>query len=1289
MTSPSLAFFHRSSLIATIFFTFTFMVHASSRYIDNLDGTITDANTGLEWMRCAVGQTWTGAACSGNPVTYTYNQAITVKSTLAGHNDWRLPTIRELLTITDMTRHSPAIDAATFPNTPLDWFWSVSPVAGYSSLAWSVYFDSGDDTWGNRQSSRVLRLVRAGLMNASLLNNARSNTDYFDNQDGTVKHIPTCLEWKRCPEEQSWNGTTCTGTLTNYKWDTASALTRNFAGHNDWHLPTLDELRSLVDYTIPYPGPTINQLFFPVTPATNFWSKSPMSDNSASAWSIDFINGDDNWGDKSHESAVRLMRTGSCPWNLLIEKMGTGNGTVTSNPVGINCGSDCAETYNHSTTVTLTATPASGSLFTGWSGDPVGCTETAPCVVTMNAAKTVKTTFDLIKYSLIITKSGNGTVTSSPAGINCGTDCSENYLPGTSVTLTATPTGAAVFTKWTGACSGTSTSCVVTMNTAKTAAAVFTTPLMVPVISAVAGNARVTLKWSAITGATSYKIFQGTTAGGESATPVKTGVTGTSVAITNLIRGTKYFFKMAAVNAGGTGPLSNEVSVIPPLPPTAPRINSAVPDDAKVTLKWSAVTGATSYNIHQGTTTGGESATPVKTGVTGTNVTITGLSNRERYFFHIKAVNVGGISPPSNEVAATPSPRSSKPDFIITKLSISSIPAANKDFELTVTVKNQGMVGGRAGYLDIWANDDGITTKSCNADGDAWVDVVGSLAAGASRNVTLISPAGVGGLKTLRVFIDSFCETFETNELNNQFTKSYTVAPEAPIFSVVQAGNLQIRLKWSAVIGATGYKIYQGTTTEGEDITTPVIETNDTSATITKNITNGIKYFFKMTAVNGDAASPFSDEISVTPMEQPPAVPVINNPPVIADKQVTLEWSAVAGATSYKIYQGAATGQEDTTKPITATGTSATITNLINDTQYFFKMTAVNEGGASALSNEVNATPTAPTKVPDAPTITVVVGNGQVTLNWSAVTGATSYKIYQGTVKGQEDTTNPVKTVTETNATITGLINDTEYFFKITAVNTMGESSLSNEVRITPTEPVTTLRINDTGITTCSTNAENGFPCPVTDYPGQDGDFGRDANFGSNNVNGRLGFNFTKLDENGNSLPATATSWSCVKDNVTGLIWEVKTDDGGLRDKDNTYSWYNPDPNTNAGHPGRQNLGTGFCQQDNSCDTYAFILKVNTQTLCGHNDWRMPSPDELISIVDMGATTAPLIDTNFFPNTPAESFWSSSVYPRALDVFGNYGAWAVQFDAGGPLVLYADTWPDLAGIPVRLVRRDQ
>ncbi|CAK0740964.1 hypothetical protein CCP3SC5AM1_1040001 [Gammaproteobacteria bacterium] len=111
-------------------------------------------------------------------------------------------------------------------------------------------------------------------------------------------------------------------------------------------------------------------------------------------------------------------------------------------------------------------------------------------------------------------------------------------------------------------------------------------------------------------------------------------------------------------------------------------------------------------------------------------------------------------------------------------------------------------------------------------------------------------------------------------------------------------------------------------------------------------------------------------------------------------------------------------------------------------------MKAINAGGSSALSNEVNATPVAP---PAAPVMTsAVAGNGQVTLKWSSAARATSYNVYRGTTAGGESTTAAKVGITGTSVVITGLTNGVKYFFKMKAINAGGSSALSNEVNATP-----------------------------------------------------------------------------------------------------------------------------------------------------------------------------------------------------------------------------------------------
>lgn len=308
---------------------------------------------------------------------------------------------------------------------------------------------------------------------------------------------------------------------------------------------------------------------------------------------------------------------------------------------------------------------------------------------------------------------------------------------------------------------------------------------------------------------------------------------------------------------------------------------------------------------------------------------------------------------------------------------------------------------------------------------------------------------------------------------------------------------------------------------------------------------------------------------------------------------------------------------------------------------------------------------------------------------------------------------------------ITGLTNDTTYFIVITATTEEGTSDPSDEVRATPRDyssvVADSVMLNDTGYTECGDYAydvdvdldgvidedegidtinsgehDNHLDCTAgTDDDGdtvpaiaaQDASIGRDFDFPGNG-NGLAGFEFTKLDASGNVLDASATDWSCVQDEVTGLIWEVKTADEGLHDAADRYTWYNLDDLSNGGFEGYERAEDFSADEENDacydyadgtassyCNTSAFVDRVNAEGLCGANDWRMPTREELLSLIHFGLTNDddaanpthyPSVDTDYFPNTQVTvgvdtaRYWSSAPYAASTSA-----AWAVYFGAGG------------------------
>ncbi|BBN82867.1 hypothetical protein PA25_28520 [Pseudoalteromonas sp. A25] len=213
-------------------------------------------------------------------------------------------------------------------------------------------------------------------------------------------------------------------------------------------------------------------------------------------------------------------------------------------------------------------------------------------------------------------------------------------------------------------------------------------------------------------------------------------------------------------------------------------------------------------------------------------------------------------------------------------------------------------------------------------------------------------------------------------------------------------------------------------------------------------------------------------------------------------------------------------------------------------------------------------------------------------------------------------------------------------------------------------EPKALGLIQDTGVTQCYDSSAK-VSCASSDYPRQDADIGRDsvATFIDKSGKGRASFDYTKLNEFADELPDTATNFSCVRDNINGLIWEVKLANTGtvpntnVRDANNHYTWYVLDDKGEALPGGVTGAANSTCPSNVDCGVQTYIDTVNSSNFCGGSNWRLPTYVELLSLVDFGIEEAlHLLDTEMFPNMPAQSqlghlyYWTAqtSVDGRSL-----------------------------------------
>jgi uncharacterized protein (DUF1800 family)/fibronectin type 3 domain-containing protein len=460
-----------------------------------------------------------------------------------------------------------------------------------------------------------------------------------------------------------------------------------------------------------------------------------------------------------------------------------------------------------------------------------------------------------------------------------------------------------------------------------------------PSLSAAAGNTQVTLTWGAVNGATSYNVYRSTASGGQGALPVKAGITGTNYIDLGLNNGTTYFYKLTAANANGEGARSNEASAKPFSPelPAAPSI-SATPGNAQVGLSWAAVGGATSYNLYRATSSGGQSSTPTRTGLTGTSYTDPGLTNGTTYFYKLAAVNANGEGAKSNEANAKP---------VAPELPAApSLSATPGNAEVTL---NWGAVAAATSYNLYRSTSSGGQGNSAYKTG----------LTGTTYKDTGLTNGTTYYYKLAAVNANGTGE--KSNEANAK--PAAPPVPTAPTGFTATAGDTKVTLNWTVVGGATSYNLYRSTTSGGQG-ETPVMTGILTPPFVDTGLVNNTTYYYKVAAVNANGVGAKSSQASAKPV--PPPIPGAPSgfTAVPGNGVITLNWSSTTNATSYNLYRGTKSGQTGDT-PFMSGITALTFldTALTNGTTYYYKLAAVGVSGIGTKTAQISATPSAPAVV--------------------------------------------------------------------------------------------------------------------------------------------------------------------------------------------------------------------------------------------------------------------------------------------------------------------------------------
>lgn len=133
------------------------------------------------------------------------------------------------------------------------------------------------------------------------------------------------------------------------------------------------------------------------------------------------------------------------------------------------------------------------------------------------------------------------------------------------------------------------------------------------------------------------------------------------------------------------------------------------------------------------------------------------------------------------------------------------------------------------------------------------------------------------------------------------------------------------------------------------------------------------------------------------------------------------------------------------------------------------------------------------------------------------------------------------------------------------------------------------------------------------------------------------GVRYHKIGFSGEKLPPEAEGWACVQDEDNGLVWEVKSA-GGLHDKNSLYTWYVPSEKGEAAGV----ADGGRCEGGIECDSHAFVQAINAERLCGYTDWRLPTREEMMTLVVMGTEGAATMNPDYFPQGLGSWYWTAS-----------------------------------------------
>ena len=546
---------------------------------------------------------------------------------------------------------------------------------------------------------------------------------------------------------------------------------------------------------------------------------------------------------------------------------------------------------------------------------------------------------------------------------------------------------------------------------ANSATATVTTLLLPPTFStpAVVSSTEIDLAWTAVSGATTYKVersLNNLTWTTLAPSPALTGTT-TTYADTGLVAGTTYYYRISSIDAVGTSVASSVVSTI--TLPAAPVLSAAVTSATTINLTWTAVASATNYLLER-SADGGNTWSTVATQST-VSYTNTALTADTVYKYRVSATNATGYGATSTVVTST-----------------TILPAVTG---FTATVASATQIS-----LSWIAVSDATSYKiERSLNNSAWTTLVPSPAL-TGTSASYIDTSVAGG--TTYYYRISAIDAAGTSA--SAPSGALLTFPAAPTLAGSVVSPTAINFSWTPILSATNYKLEKST--DGGTTWSTVI-TQSTATYSATGLTADTAYQFRLSATNATGYGATSTVVSITTLLNAPGGVTAT---VASGTEVDLAWTASVDATSYKIERSLNNLTWTTLAPspaLTGSSTSYADTGLTAGTTYYYRLSAISAAGTSAPA-ATGATLT----LPAVPTLTAtVVSSTQVNLSWTPSLSATGYRLQQSIDGGFTWTTLASPTVT--TYINTGLTANTSYQYRVAALNATGTSANSSASVVT------------------------------------------------------------------------------------------------------------------------------------------------------------------------------------------------------------------------------------------------